>query len=287
MQQSLNELYSQYTNGKLKRAELEGFIYKYLFFNQEKTCLSHWKYDEYEDYVSWFYSRLHKAIDSYSETGSSFEAFIGKFILTSSKEYRVRITTKNIFEYSAWSARVPELYLHEELPGYIYDNEDKILSKLLDNKNGRMNTRRILALILKCYYYVSEDFIDKITPKIGIKSDELRKMINKIQEIRQKKDNEIYNLKERIYCQYYRCMVYERRLMHFLEDPMAYNKLKLRLEKARVRLEKMRKRLKLIRKNATNRQVAQVIGIKKGTVDSSLYNLRARLDILADKSLLN
>jgi len=286
-QYTLNELYSQYAAGKIKRTEFEGNIFRYFLCNQDKTCLCHWKRDEYEDYISWFYQRLQKAIDSYHDIGSSFEAFMSRFLLISSREYRVRITTNNVTEYSAWSARVPELYAREEHPYYLHENNENILPKLINKQNGRKDTKRILALILKCYYYVSDDFIDKIAPKIEIDGKELKDMIDRIRELRQKKDDEIYRMKERIYCQYYRCFVYERRLSLIQENTTAYGKLKLRLEKARQRLEKMRKRITLIRMEATNRQVAEVIGVKKGTVDASLHSLKIKLDTLASKSPLN
>jgi len=286
-QNTLNELYSQYSTGKIKRAEFEGNIYRHFFYNQDKTCLSHWKRDEYEDYISWFYQRLKKAIDSYHDIGSSFEAFMSRFLLISSKEYRVRITTNNVTEYSTWSARVPELYAGEEQPYYLHEKNDNILSKLINSQNSRKDTKRVLALILKCYCYISDDFIEKIAPKIEIDGKKLRDMIDRIRELRQKKDDEIYHMKERIYCQYYRCLVYEKRLTLLQENTTAYNKLKLRLEKARQRLEKMRKRITLIRTEATNRQVAEVIGVKKGTVDASLHSLKTKLNTLASKSMLN
>ena len=273
---SLNEFFSLYKENELKRSELEGFIYDYLLNNQGKTCLGYWKRDEYEDYVSWFYPRMQKAIDSYNETGSSFEAFMAKFLFNSSKEYRVRITTQNVTEYSAWCARVPELYSHEEAPEYIHENGENTLTKLLNEQNGRKNKRRILALVLKCYYYVSEDFIDRIAGRIGMDAGQLLDMINKIRNMRQKKDDEIYCMRERIYSQYYRCIAYEKRLLLIQENTAAYGKLKLRHEKAKQRLEKMRRRLALIRTDATNRQVAEVIGIKKGTVDASLFRLKAK-----------
>ncbi|MDR1836370.1 MAG: hypothetical protein LBQ89_01795 [Treponema sp.] len=286
-QYSLNELFSQYTTGKLNRTELEGAIYSYYLYNQNKTSLNHWNRDIYEDYISWFYQRLRKAIDSYRETGSSFEAFMRKFMLISSKEYRVRITTGSVTEYSVWNARVPELFAHEESSDYPHEKDKNILSNLIVKQNGRKNTRYILALVLKCYYYVSDDFLGKISLKTGIDGNELREMIDKIRKMRQKKDDEIYHMKERIYGQYYRCIIYEKRLSLLQENTAAYNKLKLQLEKARQRLEKMRKRVKLIRTDATNSQVAEVIGVKKGTVDASLYKLKVKCAILSDKSLLN
>jgi len=286
-QNTLNELHSQYTTGKIKREEFEGSIYRHYFNNQEKTCLSHWKRDQYEDYISWFYQRLKRAIDSYRDTGSSFDAFMSKFLLISSKEYRVRITTNSVTEYSAWSARVPDLYAREEPPYYLHENNEDILSKLINTQNGRRDTKRILALILKCYYYVSDDFIDKIASKLEMDGKELRDMVDRVRKIRQKKDDEIYLMKERIYCQYYRCFVYEGRLSLVQENTAAYNKLKLRLDKAKQRLQKMRKRITLVRTDATNKQIAEVIGIKKGTVDASLHKLKEKWKDMSAKFSLN
>ncbi|MDR0323299.1 MAG: hypothetical protein LBI12_02490 [Treponema sp.] len=283
----LDELHSNFIKGKIKRADFEGAIYNYYLCNQDKTCLRHWTSDEYEDYISWFYPRFKKAIDSYKEIGSTFGAFLGKYMALSSKEYHVRQKTQRVIEYSAWSARAPDLYTHEESAEYYHEKDENILSKLIDNKSGRKNTRRILALVLKCYYYISADFIERIAPKIGIDSNELKEMLEKICKIRQKKDDAIYRMKERIYCQYYKCFVYEKRLSFIHEDTAAFNKLKLRLEKTRLRLERMRMRLKRIRTEATNQQIAEVLNIKKGTVDASLHKLKAKLDVLAEKSMLN
>ena len=286
-QYSLNKLYSHYTMGIIKRAEFEGYIYRYYLTNQEKTCLSHWNRDDYEDYISWFYQRLHKAIDAYNDIGFTFETYMVKFIQNSSREYRVRKTTNSITEYSVWSARVPELYAHEEPPDYSHEKSNNIIKKLVSEQSGRKESRRILALVLKCYYYISDDFIDHIAPKIGIDKKELREMMTKIREIRQKKDDEIYQMKERIYRQYYRCLVYEKRLSHIPENTISYSKLKYRMEKARKILENMRKRITLIRTEATNKQVAEVIGISKGTVDASLHKLKIRLNTLSGKANLN
>ena len=297
MHQTLNKLYCEYSSGKLKRADFEGSIYKYLIYNQEKTSISHWKRNEYEDFVSWFYPRLQTAINSYKETGSSFEAYIAKYLLVSAREFYVRNAANSVIEYSIWSARISDMYIHEESPLYIaenpgssapvYNKTEDLITQLILEKKGRKNTRRILALILKCYYYVSENFAQRIALAAGIDSKELTEMLSKIRKIREKKDDEIYLIKERIYCQYYRCIVYEKRLSLFEENSIAHEKLKQRLEKAKQRLESMRKRMMSIRMEATNKQVADVIGITKGTVDASLFRLKTQWKILAKKADLN
>jgi len=105
--------------------------------------------------------------------------------------------------------------------------------------------------------------------------------------IRQKKDDEIYYMKERIYRQYYRCIIYEKRLSLVRENTTAFGKLKVKLVKARDRLEKMRKRMLTIRLEATNQQIAEVIGTTKGTVDASLSRLKSKWEKMAKNAALN
>ncbi|MCL2411764.1 MAG: hypothetical protein FWC97_09005 [Treponema sp.] len=279
LQQSLNKFYSDYLSGELSRNSFEGIVYNYLFSHQGKTILGHWRRDAYEDYVSWFYPRLQRSIDAYKDVGSSFEAYIGKIICVSSKEYRARITSHELTEYSAWSAQVPDLYAHEETPVYISNS-------IIDNK-GRKNTRRILALILKCYYYVSDDFAETIAKQIGIDSKELIDMLNEIRSTRQKRDDEIFYMKEKIHTQFLRCLVYEKKLSLLNDNEISYLRLKTKLDKARQTLEKMRERLKNTRKEATNHQIAEIIGTTKGTIDASLYKLKTKWKQMAKNADLN
>jgi DNA-directed RNA polymerase specialized sigma24 family protein len=283
----LNDLYSQYSEKKIKRCEFEGMLFQYLIKNQEKTCLSHWKYDEYEDFLSWFYSDIHRAIDIYLETGASFESYISTVMRTAAKKYRITTSTNRLIEYSAWSVHVPELYVFEETPVYSYECQEDAISKIIHDHRGRKNPKQLLALILKCYYYISDDFLDRIALNTGIDREMLKEMIDKIRAIRQKKDDEIFLMKERIYCQYYRCIVYEKRLLYTPENSAAYLKLKKQSERSRERLENMRKRFSNVRTDASNREIAEAIGVTKGTVDATFYKLRTRLDIKIDKSILN
>jgi len=286
-QELLNEIYSEYLLGNVKRDEFESIIYTYLVNNKEKTCVKHWKQDEYEDFISCFYPNIKKIIDSYENTGSSFEAYLYRFILVSSKEYNVRTTTKAVTEYSTWSARIPDMYAHEEPPVYKINDTKKELTKMITGINGKRNTRRILALVLKCYYYVSDDFAYKIASLIGIDAKELIEKLDKIRKIRQKKDDHIYLLKERVYCQFYRCIVYEKKLELIRENTFAYEKMYRRLDRARERLLRMRERIKKIRTDATHKQIAEVIGISKGTVDASLFRLREKWEKMSKKANLN
>jgi hypothetical protein len=283
----LNELWALFMERKLKRAEFEGLVYQYYVKNKEKTQISNWKDEDYEDFISWFYPRLRKVIDLYKDSGSSFESYLSAIFFTASREYYIRKVTKSVTEYSAWSAQVPDLYAREEAPSYSVEQQEKALSDILIENRGRKNPKQMLMLILKCYYYVSDDFIDRVACHTGIDRKKLKEMIEKLRKAREERDDRIYKMKERIYCQFYRCIVYEKRLSYIPENSNAYIVLKAKLEKARSRLEKMRNRISGVRTDATNREVANVIGVSKGAVDSSLYNLKSKWNIILKKEMLN
>jgi DNA-directed RNA polymerase specialized sigma24 family protein len=285
---SINDLYSKFINGTIERDEFEGLIYKNLSGYKSKLVQGRWTRDEYDDFVSWVYPRIHSAIDLYKEIGSSFEAYMATIIRLAAKEYRIRMITNSVTEYAAWTVMLPDQYANEETAFYLQDSNEKTETSISPADGKRVkNPRQLLILLLKCYKFVSEDFLDKIASVIGIDRDKLTEMINKMRTIREERDNELFLMRERINSQFNRCIVYQNRLMFLPEHSTAAMKMKERIEKGRKRLENMRIRMAKIRADASNRQVAQVLGISKGSVDSGLYTLKNKYNRLAGKSSLN
>jgi len=284
---TLNDLYSMFIEKQINRGDFEGRVFSILIKNRTKIAGKYWKNDEYEEFISWFYPRLNKAIDSYKETGSSFSAFLTNIVRAAAKEYKMRMTINVVTEHSAWNAQIHEYYAKEEHPVYLHEEPDSDISRFILQIKGRKNPKQLLALILKCYYYISEDFLDKIAVYTELDKKILKEMIDKLSVIRERRDNEIYLMKERVYGQFYRCLVYEHRLSHITENTVMYFILKRRLEKARNRLEKMRKRALKVKTYPSNREIAGVIGVTKGAVDASLYKLKIKLNALAEKAILN
>jgi hypothetical protein len=284
---TLNELYSMFIEKKINRGKFEGLVFFFLVNNRTKISTRHWKNDDYEEFISWFYPRLNKAIDTYKETGSSFDAYITNIVRTASKEYRMRETINVVTEQSAWNAQIPDYYAREETPVYIHEKPNSEITKIILQIKGRKNPKQLLALILKCYYYISDRFLEKIAGHTGLDKKILKEMIEKLRVIREKREDAFYRMKERIYGQFYRCIVYEHRLSYITENTTMYYKLKQRLKKARNRLEKMRKRALKVRTCPSNREIAGVIGVTKGSVDATLYKLRAKLNAIEENAILN
>jgi DNA-directed RNA polymerase specialized sigma24 family protein len=265
----LNNLMQQYSWGLLKKKEFEGLIFQYCLDNYKRFNLYRWDKDECTDYLCWLYPRISRAIDNYRNTGFSFDAYIHSLIRWSAREYRSREADHHITECACWDAKAADMVCSAEA-AYDEDPEPREAFKPV------VNPRQVLVLLLKSYYFVSDDFISRISPAIGVEQERIRRLIDELRKHRLQREERFRILQERIHCQYYRYIAMTKRTAAAPEGSALREKLRQRRERAKTRLDAMRKRLSAIRLEASNRQVAEVLGVPKGTVDSNLYALKSK-----------
>jgi DNA-directed RNA polymerase specialized sigma24 family protein len=266
---TLNELYADYAAGLMSKKDFEGSIFKTIRANVHCFGLVGWNQEDSDDYISSLYPRISRAIDAYQETGASFESYIGAMIRLTAREYRSRQLRGYCEETAAWIAHLPELYVCE--------NEIEYDEQIAAGAEGSMilkTPRQLLILILKCSNHVSVNLLEKIAPKLGLEPEVLSEMIDSLKQIHEKRTMDIAILREKINSQFYRCILYEKKLQTLMPDSAAAQRLRKNLKAGRNRLERTRKKLARSRIDPSNAQIAQLLGISKGTVDSVLYNLR-------------
>jgi hypothetical protein len=266
----LSELYHQYRSGDLEKKNFEGLLFQYLVDNFERYRLFDGNRERWIDFLSWLYPRLSRAIDAYKEAGASFDSYITSIIHWSSREYRTKEAAHYVTEFACWKAKAEETLVCSAEPEYPDTKNQSVPLKAI------ATPRQIVMLLLKSYYFVSDDFLNRIAAAIGIKKESLRNMVNEMRRKRMMREKEIRGLQERIQCQYYRCLSFQYRLAAAFPGTACYEKLKDRLERARKRFFSMRKRLEGIRADPTNKQIADILGIPKGTVDSNLHAVREK-----------
>jgi DNA-directed RNA polymerase specialized sigma subunit len=271
---SLNKLYADYQAGNLGKRELEGEMFRIILENIQNFHLFDGDEEESTDYLCWLYPRLSRAIANYQDSGAAFSTYIGALIRYSMKEYRSRKIDHYITEYAAWTAHITDLEVRSPVPAYAETVEEE--EELPPRINlPLLKSRQVLLLILKSYHFISEDFIDRIAPYAGVEREKLKEMIEKLRLRRSRREEDIRVSQERIATQFYRCITWEKRLKLLLPGSARYGKVQIQLERARVRLAGMRKRLSQLRVDATHEQIAEVLGISRGTVSSSLFKLRS------------
>jgi DNA-directed RNA polymerase specialized sigma24 family protein len=265
---SLNRLYADYSAGLLEKKELEGEIFMVIKKNMRR--LSNWDRSDNDEYLSWLYPRISHAIGAYHETGSSFETYIGSLVRMTTKEFRSRKTRIYFAESAAWISVFPDMYAREEPPDYACAEETSLPPP--------DNPRQILILFLKCCCYVSDDLIERAAPRLNILPEELRRMVNSLKKIREKRERYTALLQEKVNYQFYRCIFYEKKLKGLPENCIAAQRLRERLERGRERLAVLRERIAKKVPDPSNSQIARLLGISKGTVDSVLFRLKSLIN---------
>jgi hypothetical protein len=267
---SLNDLYTRYAAGLLKKAALETAIFKAVQKSLQRFGMVGWTRNECDDFVSSLYPRISRAIDMYQETGSNFDNYIGSVVSLAAKEFRSHQVHSYVEEAAAWITQIPEMYACENESVYNDEAEET-------GQQGQLkNPRQLLILILKCCNHVSPEFLERAAPRLDIDSNVINRLIDHLKEYRKKNEMENAILRERVNRQFFRCILFEKKIQLLSDDSPLVPRLKKQLEQEQNRLKKTRNRLIKMRIEPSNRQIAQLLGISKGTVDSALHTLKAR-----------
>jgi DNA-directed RNA polymerase specialized sigma subunit len=273
----LNSYYEEYESDRIDMQTLVCRVFQYALNHAWTFGVHCVNQDECADFLGWYYPRLVSAIERYEpKPAGSFGIYINMMIRLAFKEYRRDEAIHTAAEEAYWHEKAYEISLsqwgscekEEEPLDCVADSCGKAHEKL-------QNPRQILMLMLKSYYRLDESMIEKAAPMLGMNSGQLNDMLDHIRQIRFEKDNSIAILKERIHSQYYKCVSYERRLALLSAN---HNQLRERLlkkmELGRKRLEAMRRRLAETNMDASNSQIARVLGLTKSTVDTSMHKLK-------------
>jgi hypothetical protein len=261
----LTFFYEQYKAGNLSVRNLEASLFKYILesFDDEYGLYFRTK-GERIDFLCWFYPTMRRAIERYDEKTSSFDAYIATMLRYAYKSYRYRKKKYTASENNCWEAANTNSELTVYDPETAY--EDNVVK--LSTHYRIDEPKYVLLMLLKSYHYVSEELISKVASAIGMKSEILGAMIDALRCLQFKKIEKQQKLIHSVHCLYYRCLNYERQLSEKNEDWSLYGLISQRLKQSRKRLSNMRKRLRSTHIEATNHDLAKLLGVPKGTIDS-------------------
>jgi DNA-directed RNA polymerase specialized sigma24 family protein len=266
-QTQLSDLHQKYVQKEITKKEFEEYIFKYLLNNHEHLNPFKGNEERFMDFLSLLYPRISRAVDSYRDTGASFEAYLASIIHWSQKDYKTRESDHFIIEYSCWKARAEEISSENPEPGYVETEIDLSPYEVLENYTRRQS----LILFLKSYYFVSEDLLRRVAKILEMRQEDLWALVEQLRARRMKHERAVSELKARIHGQYYRCLAFQNRIAAAPLESALYEKLKKSYEKATHRLQNMKKRLAGFKVDVSNRQIAEILNLSKGTIDSTLH----------------
>ncbi|MDR2660131.1 MAG: hypothetical protein LBC27_09150 [Spirochaetaceae bacterium] len=267
----LSQLYKQYKAGAMTMRKFEACIFKHILDSRGNDYGLYFKCrSERIDFLCWFYPRMHGIVERYEQGYSSFDAYVASTIRYSYRSYKERKRRRSASENACWNASNMDMEVC--YPEKIYEDEEELY-----NKYTVKSPKHILLVLLKSYYYVSDRLVNKVASALDMSPEVLGRMIDTLHGLQLEKIERLNKLVSATHCLYYRCLSYERQLANQIENPQYHDLLLKRLERSRQRLSNMRERLKSIRIEATNSDLAKVLGVPKGTIDSRMAVIKNKL----------
>jgi DNA-directed RNA polymerase specialized sigma24 family protein len=272
----LTKLYRDYENGLIGRAVLEAKIMGEITYRLPYV-LGKYRQRNVQDFLIWLYPRIHSAIDRYKNNGSGFDGYLYSIVRKGYKEFQIKEHNHRITERTIWREKSYEFTGYEYAAEHEYAAErEAVYDPGTENEEPQpfrcvSNPRQVLILLLKSYYFLSDDFISRIAPALGMSKEKINRLIMELRDLRAGREQEIHDLRERVHTQFYRCLSFQYRAEAAPANSAQQRRYRECLKRGIKRLSSMRKTLRNFPTDASNKEIAEVLGISKGTVDASLF----------------
>ncbi len=271
----------QYREGKIsKRTVLkEVSLFTYMMMKKAMKLED----DQRSDYFMYFYPRLSNLVENFTYRGKPFEVYLMKTLRLQFKTFNKKRTAENrrqrLLTHSFyWTvSEYPAEYnppLEEEDTAESRERYERIVKRRGPNSaiiEGQR--RRFLFLILKTSPQLSEEMLDHISLVTGYEKEYLTSCIDELHkkiELRMERHRKIWNKRNKYFFR-----------VHFIQDSLEVEcnkkkreKLMKQLEETHTRLTKISIIINRMTIAPTHREISEVLGVPKGTIDSGLYYLR-------------
>lgn len=266
----LQEWLERYRQGEIDRKALEGAIFLHLKSNPKRFKLSAWNEEDRIDILLRLYPRISRSIDTYRDRGSSFDGYVSALVHWGVRSLRREDSIRGAMERQCW-LNSDGLYIRE--PEHLYHHQDP--APFLQKPK---NPRQVLMLALKCCPYMSEDFAGRVARAVNLEPETLAALMDRLRDLDGKRAARARLLEERAGAYWYRRLALQAKLREATGDER--EEIQRSLDDLNRRMENARSRLRRCRDAPTNKEIAAVLGIPKGTVDACLHFIKKKASSL-------
>jgi RNA polymerase sigma factor (sigma-70 family) len=238
-----------------------------------------WDEDSCGDFYLFFQPRLVRLLSKFRDQGKPFENYLCSVLSWQLKNFaRERRKSERGWSVSL-RLRIVEDEAREVEAFAGPDPADPRLPQVLREKSDRRN---FLLLCLKCVRVLSQERIAGLSGLTGIPVDTLFALVSTLRARIARKEKRLACFRERRNRAFASCRLLETELSEET-DPVRREALRERLSKSYRRMRTAMERMTRVMLNPTNREIAEVMGMPKGTVDSGLFWLKRRLAPVYDR----
>jgi len=240
--------------------------------------------DDCGEFYLFFYPRLLRCLKRFRDQGKPFEWYLNAVLRWHWKAY----CSRRRAERGNWLlAGAPELWEVEpaacaadgeaqEAPSRLWELAGRRGLALDSRQSGRADRRRLLLVALKNAHRLPDESLHSLSLLTGVPEAWLAVTVDRLRQrlfSRQVRLHALYARSNRCFT----AMLREQRALAWETDPGRRAEILLRVESLRRRLKRNRNRIRRAASCPTNRELAALTQIPKGSVDGSIYWLRRRL----------
>jgi RNA polymerase sigma factor (sigma-70 family) len=237
-----------------------------------------WDEDACGDFYLYFHPRLIRLLSRFKDQGRPFESYLCSVLSWQLKNFaRERRRAERGWNTALRLGRQEEEDFGPEVPFETAPvTFDFGLAKHLDRAADRRN---LLLLGLKCVRSLTPESMAGLSRLTGVSPEALVAHAAALKSRLETREKRLESFRARRNRAFSQARTLESELIEEI-DRERREAIAARLAKARRRMKTAIRRMSRIMLNPTNREIAEVLGVPKGTVDSGLYWLKKKLSIV-------
>jgi RNA polymerase sigma factor (sigma-70 family) len=246
-----------------------------------------WDEDACGDFYVFIHPRLIRLLDRFRDQGKPFESYLFTVLGWQLRNFaRDRRQGERRWNVSLRLEPGADEYADpiEERRGGTWERVWRIPGCFSQVVRSRADRRNFLFLVLKCSRTVAWESIGSLAESAHIEEQRLRELISMLQEVRCRREKRLETFRERRNRAFAMARLLETELRSETE-PLKVRGLEESLFRARRRMRLAMERMSRVALSPTNREIAEALGVPKGTVDSGLYWLKRKLSSVYDPDI--
>ena len=232
-----------------------------------------WDEDACSEFYLFFHPRLLRVLDRFRDQGKPFESYLSSVLHWQARSFARRRKK----DERAWAMGFRLVPAAEPDPQEVIDPAGSPAPWRVElPRLGPSDRKGLLYLVLKCCRRLDPGGVSAAAAATGVDPRRLAGMVEQLRAGLEPVERRLVVLRERRNRAFSEARLLEAELAGRPDDGTA-EALRLRLAAANRRMNTAMARMARVRRDPTNREVARVLGVPKGTVDSGLFWLKRRL----------
>ena len=285
----LTIMLTAYRKGNLAKREVVEAVSLFVYRFPLKAY--RWKEDECSDFFSFFFPKIENIIETFQMRGVPFEAYLIKTLRLQIKTFAAKriadeIYMKLIKNREFWpyekiiesSSCLETSESYNRHTSFIISVVEKILSPCgtIECRDKTLK-KRALMLVLKKSRVVSPEDIEALSPMLGCSERWLSSSIAILREKLDEKNEKRKIMEERRNRRFLRlCVLHEQ--FYTCDNCEKRNQLYSDIARTKAYMENLKTRIEQLSDEPTHQEIAEIMNLPKGSVDSGLFYLKLYLD---------